>query len=142
MQDFSPPPGYQPYTRLSPLLEPWAPFWIKELSDRVLIGVLAREAHCNSRGLVHGGFFAAIADQAMGHTTGGHVLGLGMALQSLLTSSISIDYIASARIGQWLVFDTFFASGGRTLWFAELDISADGETVARGRASFRLLLEK
>lgn len=142
MQEFAPPPGYQPYTRLSPLLAPWAPFWIRELPDRVLIGVEAREAHCNSRGFVHGGFYAAIADQAMGHTTGGHIVGLGLPLQSLLTSSISIDYISSARVGQWLVFDTHFASGGKTLWFAEIDISADSETVARGRASFRVLLEK
>lgn len=132
------PPGFEPYTRSSPLLDPWQPFWARELADRVQIGVEAREAHCNSRRLVHGGFFAAVADQAMGLSAGARIRALGWPVESLLTTSITIDYLASATVGQWLLFDTHFASGGKTLWVAEIDISADGETIARGRAGFRV----
>lgn len=142
MSDFTPPDGYLPYDRSSPLLDPWGPFWKQELPDRVLIGVEARRPHCNSRGLVHGGFYAAVADQALGQTAGGHILGLGMPMISLLTTSLTIDYLGSAKEGQWIVFDPYFAQGGKTIWFAELDISADGETVARGRATFRVLLNR
>lgn len=140
MTAFTPPPGYEPYTRPSPLLDPWRPLWTCERHDRVLIGVEAREAHCNSRGLVHGGFYAALADQAMGLSSGRCALAAGFPVRALLTTSMAIDYVASAKAGQWLVFDTFFSTGGRTIWFAEMDITADGETVARGRASFRVQL--
>lgn len=120
MAEFKPPEGFTPYSRSSPLLAPWLPFWIRELPDQVQLGVGARKEHCNSRGLVHGGFYAALADQAMGLTTGGHIMGLGLPMQSLLTASISLDYIASARPGQWKLFDTYYATGGQTIWFATL----------------------
>jgi acyl-coenzyme A thioesterase PaaI-like protein len=138
---FIPPSGFAPYTRPSPLLEPWRPLWIRELPDRVVIGLQVREAHCNSRGTVHGGLFAALADQAMGHTSSGHILvGLGWPLEGLWTTSLTLDYLRPAQVGQWLEFDTHFNQGNRTSWHAEIDIRADGETVARGRASFRVKL--
>lgn len=142
MPDVTPPPGFEPYDRSSPLLDPWAPLWKRELPDRIQLGVEAREAHCNSRGLVHGGFFAALADQALGLSAGVRALAEGLPVTALLTTSLAIDYIGSAKVGQWIVFDPHFAQGGRTIWFAELDISADAETVARGRASFRVLLKR
>ena len=140
MTQSTPPEGYVPYTRPSPLLDPWRPLWLSELPDRVLIGVEAQEAHCNSRGTVHGGFYAALADQAMGLTSSRQILAAGLPLESLLTTSLSIDYLAPAKCGQWLVFETHFAQGNRASWLAEIDISADGKTVARGRAAFRVKL--
>ena len=140
MDQFTPPPGFEPYTRPSPLLDPWRPLWIQHLADRVVVGVLAREVHCNSRGTVHGGFYAALADQAMGHTSSLHILATGQPLEGLWTTSLAIDYLAAAGVGQWLVFDTHFTQGSRASWNAEVDIRADGKTVARGRASFRVKL--
>ena len=138
----NPSTGFEPYERPSPLLDPWGPFWKRELPDRVQIGIEARAAHCNARGLVHGGFFAALADQALGITAATRILARGMPMQSLLTTSLQVDYVGAARPGQWIVFDPHFAKGGKSIWFAELDITADGETVARGRATFRLLLKR
>lgn len=139
---FAPPPGFVPYTRISPLLAPWAPLWINELADRAVLGVQVREPHCNSRGAAHGGLFAALADQAMGLTSGGRVIATGAPFETLWTTSRTIDYLAAARVGQWLEFDTFFNHGNRYSWHAEIDIRADGETVARGRAAFRVKLRE
>lgn len=138
--DLAPPPGFSRYTRSSPLFEPWQPIWMKELADRVVLGVRVREAHCNSRGTVHGGFFAALADQAMGHCSSAAILAAGARLEGLWTTGLTIDYLAFAKVGQWLEFDTFFNQGTRQSWHAEIDIRADGTTVARGRASFRVRL--
>lgn len=140
MTDAPVPPGFEPYTRASPLLDPWRPLFAQELDDRLLIGLYVREAHCNSRGTVHGGLFAALADQAMGHSSSGHILTLGLPLEGLWTTSLTIDYLAAAKVGQWLVFDTHFNQGNRTSWHAEIDIRADDRTVARGRATFRVKL--
>lgn len=141
MTIFTPPPGFTEYSRPSPLLDAWRPLWIAELDDRVILGVAVREVHCNSRGTVHGGFYAALADQAMGYTCSLNIRSLGWPLKGLRTTSLTIDYLGPASIGQWLEFDTHFTQGGRALWHAEIDITADGETVARGRATFRVSLE-
>lgn len=131
------PEGFEPYARPSPLLDPWRPIWMRALPDRVQLGVLVRPAHCNARGGVHGGFLAALADQAMGLTVAARLARAGAAAAPL-TASLTLDYLKGAAIGQWLMFDTHFAEGGRSLWLAEADIAADGTMVARARASFRI----
>ena len=62
----APPDGFEPHFRKSSLTEPWEPIYSQRLDDRVVIGLYAREPHTNSRGMVHGGLIAALADNAMG----------------------------------------------------------------------------
>jgi uncharacterized protein (TIGR00369 family) len=136
-----PPAGFEPFTRESPLLEPWRPILAREQADRVVLGLEVRKAHTNSRGTVHGGLFAALADQAMGLSCGVKLKAAGVAVARLWTTSLSVDYLASAAPGQWLEFDTQFVQAGRSSSHAEADITADGHTVARARAAFRIVLE-
>jgi uncharacterized protein (TIGR00369 family) len=137
-----PAPGFEPFTRESPLLSPWRPLFARLQADRVIIGLHVREPHTNSRGTVHGGLFAALADQAMGMSCGVKLRAEGASVQSLWTTSMTIDYLGVARPGQWLAFDTIFSQTGRTLCHAEADITADGVTVARARGAFRVALAK
>lgn len=65
-----PPPGFEPFDRESPLLAPWRPIFMRNEPGQVVLGLEAREAHTNSRGTVHGGLYAALADQAMGLSCG------------------------------------------------------------------------
>ena len=60
------PAGFKLHERTSPLTSPWAPIYRKVDDRSVHLGVYLREGHCNSRGLVHGGFIAALADNTMG----------------------------------------------------------------------------
>jgi len=71
MSDRMPPDGFKLHERTSPLTTPWAPIYRKSTARSVYLGVYLREVHCNSRGLVHGGFIAALADNTMGYTGGG-----------------------------------------------------------------------
>eukprot|EP01035_Chromulina_nebulosa_P063460 gene63460-86804_t len=64
----TPPDGFELLTRPSPLIDPWRPLYVRNEPDRVALGILVREPHTNSRGTVHGGLFAALADQGMGMT--------------------------------------------------------------------------
>lgn len=137
----SPPEGFEPFDRDSPLLVPWRPLYVRTLPDRLILGLNVREPHTNSRGTVHGGLFAALADQAMGISCAATLRSAGLAVTNLWTSSMTLDYLGVAKPGQWLAFETHFTRVGKTLCHAECDISADGETVARARASFRVALE-
>jgi uncharacterized protein (TIGR00369 family) len=134
------PAGFEPYSWMSPLLAPWQPIYERRLADRVVLGVRAKSAHTNSRGTVHGGLFAALADQAMGMSCGVQLRSSDTPVANLWTTSLTLDYLGSATLGQWLAFDTIFVRCGRTICHAEADISADGATVARARATFRVAL--
>lgn len=136
------PAGFEPFTRPSPLMDPWRPLYAKVEADRIILGVELREPHTNSRATAHGGLIAALADQAMGMSCGVKLKAEGVNVVNLWTTSLSIDYLGAAKLGQWLAFDTTFAKVGKTLCHAEIDITADGETIARGRAAFRVTLAK
>jgi len=54
-----------------------------------------------------------------------------------VTVNLSVDFLGTARIGQWLEFDTVYVKTGSTLSFAQAFITADGEVCARANAVFR-----
>jgi uncharacterized protein (TIGR00369 family) len=130
-----PPEGFAPHFRKSPVTEPWEPLFSRKLDGVVQIGLTVRPAHCNSRGLPHGGVIAALADNAMG-------LSCGTALPStngLVTVSLSVDYLGSAKLGQWLQVEPRVLRVGNAMAFADALVTADGAAVARASASFRVM---
>ena len=101
------------------------------------IGLWLAEAHCNSRGLVHGGLIASLADNGMGRSWVAAMETEGRpALAGLVTVTLSTDYLGSAKLGQWLATDTHFVKTGRSLCFADCLVRADGKPVARANATF------
>ena len=124
------PAGFAPFTRPSPLLDPWRPIFAREDADRIVLGVYLREPHTNSRSTAHGGLIAALADQAMGMSCGVKLKSEGIPVINLWTTSLTIDYLGTAKLGQWLEFATIFSNVGRTLCHAEIDVTADGATIA------------
>jgi uncharacterized protein (TIGR00369 family) len=133
----APPDGFAPHFRRSPLTDPWEPIYSQSLPDRVVIGLHVREAHCNSRGMVHGGLIAALADNAMGLSCVVVLAAKGHKPEGgLVTVSLSTDFVGAARLGQWLAVDTPYVKAGRNLCFAQAFITADGEIIARADARF------
>ena len=127
------PQGFEPHFRSSPITDPWQPLYSRRLDDRVVIGLLAATCHTNARGLVHGGLITTLADNAMG---------LSCAARyddgrSLLTMNLTVDFLSSARVGQWMEFDTSFSKLGGSVSFAQCFVTADGQPVARANAVFK-----
>ncbi len=134
------PEGFAPHTRHSPVTEPWEPIYAKKTPDAVILGLRLAKAHTNSRGLAHGGLITALADNAMG-------LSCGLktdrdTLQGFVTVNLSIDFLGSANIGQWLQVETTFVKPGGSLYFAQCFVTADGEPCARANATFKALRKK
>ena len=135
-----PPQGFEPHFRRSPLTEPWEPIYSQRTNDRVIIGLYARDMHTNSRGMVHGGLIAALADNAMGLSCVQVLTAAGRKPEGgLVTVSLATDFIGAAKLGQWVAFDTQYVKTGRTLCFAQAFVTADGEVIARADARFRVL---
>ncbi|MCG6203279.1 PaaI family thioesterase [Rhodopseudomonas sp. HC1] len=132
------PAGFARHTRSSPLTAPWEPLYARTTADAVILGLRVREAHTNSRGLAHGGLITALADNAMGYSCG---LKLGGAAR-LLTASLAIDFIGSARIGQWLQIEPEVIKVGRTLCVTQCFVTADGVRCARANGTFSVVEAK
>ena len=81
---------------------------------------------------------AALTDKAMGHSCGHKMHGT----QSLVTVSMSIDFVGSAQIGQWLTVETDVIKTGSTLCFAQCLVKADDAIIARANGTFRVVKKK
>jgi uncharacterized protein (TIGR00369 family) len=129
------PEGFERQTRPSPLTEPWEPIYSKQTPDAIILGLRLAKPHTNARGFAHGGLIAALTDKAMGHSCGQKMRGA----YSLVTVSMSIDFISSAQIGQWLTVETDVIKTGSTLCFAQSLVKADDAVIARANATFRIV---
>lgn len=138
------PPGFVPHTRSSPLTAPWEPIFARQDGHAVQLGLQVREAHCNARGFAHGGLVCALADNAMGLSAVASARASGGAeVKGAVTVSLVLDFVDSARIGDWLCFRPAVLRAGRTLAFTEAHVWAAGpqsgeRLVARASATFRL----
>lgn len=135
METLAIPSGFDRHYRQSPLTDPWEPLYSRKTEGAVVLGLEVTKAHTNSRGFVHGGLISALADNAMGLSCG-HRLGDGA---RLVTVNLTLDFLASAQIGQWLEFDTIFVKPGGSLCFAQAFVTADGDPCARANAVFKVV---
>lgn len=143
MTDRAPPEGYDRHFRTSKFTDPWEPLFSQTTDSQVSIGVWLGEPHCNSRGLVHGGLIASLADNAMGLSCVTVLRGEGRDdIGGLVTVTLNTDYLGSAALGAWLATDTNFVKTGGSLCFASCLVRADGEPVARANASFKIVKNK
>lgn len=134
------PEGFVRHTRRSPLTDPWEPLYARETAEAVQLAVEVREAHCNARGFAHGGLISALADNAMGLS----IVRLarqqpGQEQASAVTVTLALDFLDTARIGEWLEVQPNVLKLGRTLAFAECRVVCGDRLIARGNASFRMV---
>src|SRR5215831_2660070 len=132
------PAGFEPHFRKSPLTDPWEPLYSKRTARAVILGLRLAKPHTNSRGLIHGGLIAALADNAMGYSCA-QVMGW---TSSLVTISLAVDYVGTAEIGQWLAVESEVIKTGSTICFAQSLIKADDTVIARANGTFRVVPKK
>jgi uncharacterized protein (TIGR00369 family) len=133
------PDGFERHFRQSPLTDPWEPIYSKQTPDAVIIALRLARPHTNSRGLIHGGLIASLADNAMGLSCGAKLEGAG---SRLVTVGLAVDFVGTAQIGQWLAIETDVIKAGGTLCFAQCLVTADGVAIARANATFRVVKTK
>jgi acyl-coenzyme A thioesterase PaaI-like protein len=137
MPDLAPPDGFNRHFRRSGLTDPWEPLYSRRIDGTVRIGLRAATAHANGRGFVHGGLIAALADNAMGLSCGEQLRAkAGGDAVSLLTVSLTLDFLGTAQVGQWLEIRPSVLKAGHRLCFAQALVLADEAPCARANATF------
>ena len=84
------------------------------------LGLRLAKPHANAHGFVHGGLIAALADNAMGYSCA-QVMDRS---PWLATISVTVDFIGTAEIGQWLAVESEVIKTGGTICFAHSLIKA------------------
>jgi uncharacterized protein (TIGR00369 family) len=136
------PEDFERHFRTSRVTDPWEPIYSRRDDDVVRIGLTVGDAHCNSRGFLHGGVIAALSDNAMGLSFVQAVRrdgGDAAAAAGAVTVSLAVDYVSTARLGQWLEISPRIVRIGRSLGFVDALVTADGAPIARANATFRLI---
>lgn len=134
------PAGFEPHFRKSPLTDPWEPLYSMRTDTGVHMGLRLARPHTNSRGLIHGGLIAALSDNAMGYSCA-QATGFDGS-RSLVTISLAVDFIGTAKIGQWLSIETEAIRTGSTICFAQGLVKADDVVIARANGTFRVVAKK
>lgn len=124
------PDGFRPIGRVSPFTQMLGPLYSRGVRRERVIGLLAERKHCNTRGSVHGGVLATLADISLGYTMAFMTDPPG----NFITASLTIDYAGSA--GDWLESHVDVQKMGSRLAFANCYIVAAGERIARASAVF------
>jgi uncharacterized protein (TIGR00369 family) len=132
------PAGFEPHFRKSPFTDPWEPLYSKRTEKGVTMGLRLDKPHTNSRGLIHGGLIASLADNSMGYSCA-QAMG---ETSSLVTISLAVDFIGSAQLGQWLAVESEAIKTGSTICFAQSLIKADDAIIARANGTFRVVPKK
>lgn len=129
------PNDFLPHFRQSPVTDPWQPLFSRVREGGVDLLFEVGQAHCNSRGLLHGGVLATLCDNAMGLSLG---LSLGHDGPQVVTVTLSVDYTGSARVGDTVLIASRVIRAGGTLGFCDALVSAGEAVIARANATFRL----
>jgi uncharacterized protein (TIGR00369 family) len=133
------PEGYAPHDRKSPVTDAWEPLYSRRTQGAVQIAFVLAACHCNGRGMLHGGVIAALADNAMGLSLReGMIANGGAAPQGLVTTSLSVDYLGAAAIGQWIEVAPRVVWIGGSSGVVDALVTADGNPIARANSAFRI----
>ena len=132
------PANYAPHFRKSAFTDPWEPLYSCVMEDQISLGTVLREAHCNSRSIIHGGFISAIADNAMGLSCLQIMKAEGRQVKSLVTVNLSVDFTGMAKLGEWIATDSEVVKLGGSLGFVRCQLKTSTAVIARANATFKL----
>src|SRR3974390_3405403 len=126
------PDGFSPHFRQSPVTEPWEPLFSRRKERSIDLLLEIRPAHCNSRGMLHGGVLAALCDNAMG-------LSLAVVLAErtphILTISLGIDSLDGAKVGETVLIEPRVLRSAGSTGFCDALVTAGSAATPIARAN-------
>ena len=111
------------------------PLHLKRMPDHVRVGFRVDERHLNPMGNLHGGMLATFADMLLPIIVH-HQSEVGP--RFLPTISLQVDYLAAAKLGQWVEGRSELLRATRNLVFAQGLVHADDTLIARVSGTFKM----
>ena len=132
------PAGFEKLVKPSPFLTMLGPVYARGAGPSMVMGFHVLEHHLNRRGILHGGVVASLADAALGYCLAEPGEGTGGAI-AMSTASLTVDFIASAGIGDWIEITPEGLRTGSKLAFAQALFHRGDRLIARASAVFAVL---
>jgi acyl-coenzyme A thioesterase PaaI-like protein len=131
-QTQTPPEGFTRHGARSAFMDHNGPFYVKGKGHNLVMGVFVQEHHINHGGVAHGGLLATLADAAMGYA----FATLSDPPGGALTINLSIDYIGTARLGDWVESKVDIPKDKGRIKFLNVFLVCNGKRIARASAIF------
>lgn len=129
------PAGFERLTHGGPFFAALGPVYGKPVpggDGLLVVGLRVHERHTNILGVTHGGMLATLADCALGM----NVFLTRQPQQSMVTVSLTTDYLSSARPGEWLEAHVTVRRQGARLAFAECLLQVGERVILRASGVF------
>ena len=126
------PPGFVESTTRGPFTTHNGPVYHK-VDDRFLRGFRALPHHCNTHGIVHGGWLMAFTDGVLGAAV------WEAAKTRSVTLRMNADFIAMVRAGEWVEGKGQVTRATRSLVFARAELTTGGKIVLSAEGVFKLM---
>jgi uncharacterized protein (TIGR00369 family) len=128
----TPPDGFAEMQRNGEYWRMSGPYFGRPHEGGAEQAFFAQAKHCNAQGFVHGGMLSAFLDgllsQAVRLTTGD---------RSVVTIHLSVDFLAVAKAGEWVIGEGLVTRQTRDVIFVEGRIHSGGRDVSRGSGLFK-----
>ena len=118
------PDGYRPAGFAIGFLDVAGPYYLKPEGKRTLVGLRVGEHHINYVKLAHGGVLTTLADVALSYQV--HASETPKLMP--VTNALTINFLAGAKLGDWLVADAQIDRMGKRIAYTSGQIRC-GETV-------------
>ncbi len=129
------PEGFRPYEHGGPFLDLVGPVYVKGEGEARTFGLRIVEHHLNVGGVAQGGVLATVADHSMGQAVR---VGRDDDERSA-TVSLTSDYLAPAKLGDWVESQTRVERVAGQMAFADCSLRVDDREIVRARAVFAVV---
>ena len=126
------PPGFVRIEIAGGFAAEFGPIYVKRDGERVVFGFHVEERHLNPRAHAHGGALATFADMQLAALMRGGRL----TPKQAPTISLSLDFLAPAKLGDWVEGDIALVKRTGRLAFSETVLTVAGEAIARSRGMY------
>lgn len=132
MTDDAPPPGFVRLDIAAGFAADFGPIYARREGERVWYGFRVEDKHINRIALAHGGALATFADMQLAA-----LMRTGrLEPKQSPTISLSLDFLAPARAGDWIEGEIVLVERTGRLAFTETILTVAGSPVARAKAIF------
>ena len=126
------PAGFEPLFRTSPFLDLIGPLFYRKDGDGFVVGLRVLPKHANARGAAHGGLLLTLADVALGYRTAFSQTPPA----ALTTISMTADFTAAARVGDWVEVHVDIQRLGERHAFANAYLTVGDSRIVRASAVY------
>jgi len=125
------PEGFERFDTASPFTEAAGPVYIRRDERGFVLGTRVTQLHLNRGGRLHGGVAAMLADVVLSRNVIENSGGVRH-----VTASLTVDFLASADLGDWVECSATVTRSGRRASFGTAELHSRSRLIAQASGVF------